>query len=258
MSNRIVQLTDAAGNNAYPITYANNILDSSGSPIGGFATDEMISDQYDSTREGYSEGDYCIYQDTLYRCIRSTPASPSGVGEFNSAYWKAIRLADAVASNKSAITSEIESDQYYDKNEYAFHNDDLYKCTSDDTLGWNNGSGWSSTTVGDELTSLKSDLSKSITFTESSGTTLTNSCIGCTGSCVSGTIEIQCSASITTWVTIGSISKPPTSQIIVPAVRTGNGSFVGMVRIKTNGTVDLYSTQSLSNNAISFTFGYGI
>lgn len=158
MSNRIVQLTDAAGNNAYPITYANNILDSSGSPIGGFATDEMISDQYDSTREGYSEGDYCIYQDTLYRCIRSTPALPSGVGEFNSAYWEAIRLADAVASNKSAITSEIESDQYYDKNEYAFHNDDLYKCTSDDTLGWNNGSGWSSTTVGDELTSLKSDL----------------------------------------------------------------------------------------------------
>ena len=113
-------------------------------------------------------------------------------------------------------------------------------------------------TVTEALDRLKSDLSKTVTFSKATGTTLSSICFGCSGSCLAGTIEIQCTASISVWTTIGTISTPPAFQIIVPAVRTGNGSFVGMVRIKTDGTVDLYSIQSLSNNALSFTFGYGI
>lgn len=77
------------------------------------------------------------------------------------------------------------------------------------------------------------------------------------GNMVIGSAEmVISSASITVWTDVASINVKPTVNITVPAVRTGNGSHVGMIQIKTDGTIRLFSTQALNNNNIAFTFSY--
>lgn len=77
------------------------------------------------------------------------------------------------------------------------------------------------------------------------------------GNMVIGSVEMAInSAQIAVWMDVATINVKPTVNITVPAVRTGNGSHVGMIQIKTDGTIRLFSTQALNNNNIAFTFSY--
>lgn len=58
-----------------------------------------ISDEYDET-ESYSKGDYCIYQNAAYRCIK---ASGTTTGSFVAADWAQIKILNEIQSNAEAI-----------------------------------------------------------------------------------------------------------------------------------------------------------
>jgi hypothetical protein len=103
---------------------------------------------------------------------------------------------------------------------------------------------------------LNSKLGNSLTFTPNSEVTVTNQSIGAFNNMAYGTIEAKLTAAQSTWVAIGTISKCPAQMATFPCLRTGNGTFSGMVQITTAGIVQLYSTQALSGNAIAFSFNY--
>lgn len=74
-----------------------------------------IAAEYDET-ESYSKGDYCIYQNTAYRCIK---ASGTTTGSFVAADWSQIFVLDEVESklDKSAFNItrvELQSPNLYE------------------------------------------------------------------------------------------------------------------------------------------------
>lgn len=48
---------------------------------------DIISEQYNSSKS-YVVGDYCIYQNQIYKCIENT------TGSFNSVKWTAVVITD--------------------------------------------------------------------------------------------------------------------------------------------------------------------
>lgn len=82
-----------------------------------------ISDQYDSTKT-YAVGDYCIYNNTLYRCTGAT------TGAWNSSKWSAIKITNELAKKLEFETvqdmkkatylvngSVVKTLGYYEKND---------------------------------------------------------------------------------------------------------------------------------------------
>lgn len=65
-----------------------------------------IAAEYDET-ESYSKGDYCIYQNTAYRCIK---ASGTTTGTFVTADWAQTKVLSEVKANTGAI-SELKENQ---------------------------------------------------------------------------------------------------------------------------------------------------
>ena len=116
--------------------------------------------------------------------------------------------------------------------------------------------------VDTELDSLSNSLTQLVTITPSGGITMSHNSVTCSGKLVGGSAEIQLTASANSWIELGSISKAPTDQVTIPAVRTGNGTHCGMVKIFPSNDPDnpskirLYSTQALSGNAVGFSFSY--
>lgn len=104
--------------------------------------------------------------------------------------------------------------------------------------------------------SLNSNLVKVVTFTVASGSAVNFKSLTGIGSLVGGSLEVQTTTSASTWKLLGTISHAPSEAVSVPCVRTGNGTFCGMVKIGTNKEIQLYSTQALSGNAIGFSFAY--
>lgn len=58
-----------------------------------------IAEEYDET-DSYSKGDYCIYQNAAYRCIK---ASGTTTGTFVAADWTQIKVLTEVKANTDAI-----------------------------------------------------------------------------------------------------------------------------------------------------------
>ena len=58
-----------------------------------------ISNEYDET-DSYSKGDYCIYQNAAYRCVK---ASGTTTGTFVAADWTQIKVLAEVKTNTDAI-----------------------------------------------------------------------------------------------------------------------------------------------------------
>lgn len=114
--------------------------------------------------------------------------------------------------------------------------------------------------IGSDLTDgvnqLNSKIGNSLTFTPNSGVAVMNQSIGAFNNMAYGTIEAKLTAAQSTWVVLGTISKYPAQMATFPCLRTGNGTFSGMIQITTAGIVQLYSTQALSGNAIAFSFNY--
>lgn len=61
-----------------------------------------IADEYDETAS-YSKGDYCIYQNASYRCIK---ASGTTTGTFVAADWTQIKVLTEVKANTEEISSK--------------------------------------------------------------------------------------------------------------------------------------------------------
>lgn len=102
---------------------------------------------------------------------------------------------------------------------------------------------------------LNSKFTGSLTFTPETGSSVSYKSIGSFNGFAFGTLEVTTTATANSWVTLGTLSKYPTEAVTVPCVRTGNGTFSGMVKISYEG-VKLYTTQALSGNAVGFTFSY--
>lgn len=66
---------------------------------------DVISDKYDSSKT-YAVGDYCIYNDTLYKCKTAVTSAE----EFNSSKWEATNCGkELVALNSNLIVPDYKS-----------------------------------------------------------------------------------------------------------------------------------------------------
>lgn len=95
-----------------------------------------------------------------------------------------------------------------------------------------------------------------VTFTAESGYSISSISACCLNKLVVGNVNIS-SASFTSgsWVKIGKLSKAPTAMVRVTALNITNGSFFGMVRIETDGTVYFYPTLT-ATLGVGFSFAY--
>lgn len=92
-----------------------------------------------------------------------------------------------------------------------------------------------------------------LTFTPVTGMNVNYRSLGINNKMMMGNIEIVATATANTLTTIGTLSVAPETKLTCPVLRV-NGTYTGMVWINTDKTVQLYSTQALSGNAISFQF----
>ena len=65
---------------------------------GGASSEAMISDEYDSTKT-YTVGDYCIYDNTLYKC-KTAISTPE---EWNASHWDATIVTDELSELKTDL-----------------------------------------------------------------------------------------------------------------------------------------------------------
>lgn len=72
-----------------------------------------ISDEYDETAS-YSKGDYCIYQNATYRCVK---ASGTTTGTFVDADWTSIEVLTELKNANTAINGKADSNDVYTKTE---------------------------------------------------------------------------------------------------------------------------------------------
>lgn len=120
-------------------------------------TQGMIGDEYDSTAT-YNAGDYCIYDDTLYKC--NTNAT---TGAWNANKWDATNvgeeltnLGEETATAKATVEGII-SDAYdatatYAVGDYCIYNNTLYRCkTAINTGEAFTPAKWDATTVAGEI-----------------------------------------------------------------------------------------------------------
>lgn len=73
---------------------------------------------------------------------------------------------------------------------------------------------------------------------------------------VSVSLEVRGTVTANTWATIGTLAIKPKSEVKGVAIRTGNGTYTGMVSAMTDGTIRIYSTQTFSNGGFSFDLSY--
>ena len=62
--------------------------------------EDMITDAY-SSLQTYAVGDYCIYENTLYKCTTAISTAEA----WNSAHWTAVTVTDEIKENAVAISS---------------------------------------------------------------------------------------------------------------------------------------------------------
>lgn len=184
-----------------------------------------------------------------------------GVGSNSSVDDELNGLGNGMAIIANGNThAAITSGQYVYVRQHGSLSEGLYKATSNISAnGTLSGSNLTAVSSGG-LNELNSKLNGSLTFTPETGVTVTSESIGSVGNMAYGTMEMQVTATQNTWITLGTFNKNPYQYAspVVPCVRTGNGTYSGMVQISREHGVRLYSTQGLSNNAISFSFAYKI
>ena len=73
---------------------------------------------------------------------------------------------------------------------------------------------------------------------------------------VSGSIEIRVNGSSDNWVNLGSINIHPTAKTTFPVVKSGDGTYVGMMEISTAGAIRVYIKQTLANSSVAGCFNY--
>ena len=91
--NELPELTDPSG--SHIVGYKGN--DTVQIPTDAVVSkaQEIISDAYSATK-AYTIGEYCIYNNSLYKCIANTSA---GIAPTNSTYWTSTSVSEELASN---------------------------------------------------------------------------------------------------------------------------------------------------------------
>ena len=91
--NELPELTDPSG--SHIVGYKGN--DTVQIPTDAVVSkaQEIISDAYSATK-AYTIGEYCIYNNSLYKCIANTSA---GIAPTNSTYWTNTSVSEELASN---------------------------------------------------------------------------------------------------------------------------------------------------------------
>lgn len=115
MSNVNVQLQDENGNNTFPYTYTNNVFDKNGQPINDRllygtreaitilptvtspASQNMITEQYDTTKTYPTYSKYCIYDNQLYKY--SGASGTTTTGTFDNTKWTATNVINSIDWN---------------------------------------------------------------------------------------------------------------------------------------------------------------
>lgn len=68
--------------------------------------EDMITDAYSSSST-YAVGDYCIYENTLYKCTTAISTAES----WNSAHWTAVNISDELESIKGELSNKLNSNK---------------------------------------------------------------------------------------------------------------------------------------------------
>lgn len=91
--------------------------------------------------------------------------------------------------------------------------------------------------------------------------TLTNATY-VSGGCVCGVVSLSAlyggiTASSGNWKGLGMLNfKPDVSEVYTVGIKTANGHFAGMVKLDSNGYMQLYAAEAFSNNALAFTISF--
>ena len=107
-----------------------------------------IADFWNSTTS-YNPGDYCIYSNSLYKCLDST------TGAWDSIKWEQVNVMSQIRSGGGGISADIiaaafDSTASYSSGDYVMYNDEFYKCSTATSGTWDS-SNWILTDVGSEL-----------------------------------------------------------------------------------------------------------
>ena len=97
--NELPELTDLSG--SHIVGYKGNDTVQISTDAVVSKAQEIISDVYSATK-AYTIGEYCIYNNSLYKCIANTSA---GIAPTNSTYWTNTSVSEELASNIRAIDS---------------------------------------------------------------------------------------------------------------------------------------------------------
>lgn len=89
--------------------------------LNKFVQDEVISDAYDSTQT-YDVGDYCIYNNALYKCTTKIETAE----EFNSTHWAAVNVSSELKKKLNTTlnvsVAGTSCDDYEDDGVWFFNN----------------------------------------------------------------------------------------------------------------------------------------
>ena len=109
----------------------------------------------------YDVGDYCIYENVLYKCTTAITTE----GEWDATKWKAtsidkeLKEISSYTANKDVISDKYDSSKTYSVGDYCIYDDTLYKCKTAVTSAEEfDSSKWEATNCGKELVALNSNL----------------------------------------------------------------------------------------------------
>lgn len=120
------------------------------------AAEEMLADEY-STTATYSEGDYVVYEDKLYKANNTTS------GAFDTSKWDEVKITDELDNNINNVCSEWSNAKLYKCSDMVIYEDKLYVLTAaSSTVGTWKPSEWHEIKAVDQLVSMLNQLIKAL------------------------------------------------------------------------------------------------
>ncbi|MBO7710149.1 MAG: hypothetical protein J6S83_06750 [Lachnospiraceae bacterium] len=154
------------------------------------------------------------------------------------------------------VASDFDATASYTAGDYCIYDGKFYKFKASHSGAWA-AADVDEIKIAGELSSLKSGLNKPCTFTEAENVTFIHASIAVNNSNVNISLMATMTCTAGTWVSVGTVSKRPSDLVVTAGVRSGDGSYLGMVEISTQGLIRLYPTQTISaNDGLAFSIAY--